>query len=440
MRDAQRGQALVLAVGLLLIGAAAVFVLANAGRATATKHRLVNAADAAAYSAAAWRARVLNFDAYANRAIVANEVAIAQAVTLVSWSKYFEQLADNAATVSRFFPPVAAAFEAVHEVATWSREAAEYAAELEVAARGAAGIGYKDLLQTGQELMHLTADAFALSMLTAEVARANDQAFFAFVLPGDGFGRFTRRYDSLQDRQRLREVVEASLDPFTGGPRSADLPAMIGGCGPSLDRDRMFDWIHRRGATVLGDDLDRWEAHDTVSLHAWRRGGLLGLGGCRESEVLALGWGAAEADATSDGTISTRAHDTARNESARGRAESDMQAFETYGGLARVRELDFDALEDDRFPVARLAVLARTDGEPAAATRTQARPQGAGRLALRPAYPQGRLWALAAAEVRFARPASSGGVEYASLYSPYWQARLVEPSVQHRALAEGYAR
>lgn len=482
--NAQGGQALVLGLALLLAGSVALALLAGAGRATATKHRLVNAADAAALSAAVWRARVLNFDAYSNRAIVANEVAVAQAATLVSWSRYFETLAENAATVSRLFPPVTAFFEALENAAELSRQAAETAAELEIGVRAASGVGYKDLLQTSQELMHLTADAFALSMLAAEVARANDRTFFAYMLPGDAFGRFTRRHASNDDRQRLRGVVEASLDPFTGGGRSANLPVAPSGCALSLDAERMFNWVRKRGATVLADDLDRWEAHDTASLHAWRnRGGVLGIGGrCSEQEMIAMGWGGAEADRTPDGTIETTAHDTARNPQARDRAESDMSAYSTYGGLARVRELALDALDDDRYPASRLAVLARTGtgvgqggDEPGEAADTgeavdtggAARPSEAagsglaaesggaggregraaagpgfgGRLNLREAHAGGRQWALATAEVRFRRPRSAGGpIEWASLYNPYWQARLVEPTPADRALADAHAR
>ncbi len=47
--------------------------------------RLANAADATAWSIATLEARALNYDAYTNRAIVANEVAIAQAISLISW-------------------------------------------------------------------------------------------------------------------------------------------------------------------------------------------------------------------------------------------------------------------------------------------------------------------------------------------------------------------
>ena len=438
---AQRGQALVLGLVLLLAGAVALALLAGAGRATAVKHRLLNAVDAAALGAATWRARVLNFDAYANRAIVANEVAVAQAATLVSWSRYFEQLAANAQAVSVALPPASGFLAAVGQAASLSRQAAEQAAELEVSARAAAGIGYRDLLASSQELMHLTANTFALNTLATEIAQANDRAFFAHVLAGDTFGRFTRRYESDADRQRLRQVVQASLDAFTGGPRSLDLPYMIGGCLDSLDTDRLFNQIRKRGATVLSDDLDRWEAQDTASMHAWQRRGVL-FGRCRESERVPLGWGAAAADATPERTLGGRAHDTARNPAARANAEAGLQALRAYGGLARVRELAYGDLGDDRYPVSRFAVLARVDagaGAPAAGGAAPVRL--AGRLGLPEAYANDRIWALAAAEVRFRRPQSAGGpVEFASLYSPYWQARLVEPTAAERTQADLHAR
>ncbi len=58
-RRAQRGQALVLALVLLFAGLLGLFFMFGAGQVSATKQRLNNAADAAAYSAALWRARRL---------------------------------------------------------------------------------------------------------------------------------------------------------------------------------------------------------------------------------------------------------------------------------------------------------------------------------------------------------------------------------------------
>ena len=83
-RAAQSGQALVIALGLLLAGGALLFVMFSAGQATAAKQRLVDTADAAAWSTGLWRARVMNYHTYSNRAIVAQKAAIAQAVTLLA--------------------------------------------------------------------------------------------------------------------------------------------------------------------------------------------------------------------------------------------------------------------------------------------------------------------------------------------------------------------
>lgn len=444
-RAGSRGQVLLPAVGLLMAGCVLLWMLHGAGRSTAAKQRLTDATDAAAYSVAVWRARVLNFDAYANRAIVAQEVSIAQAVTLASWAGYFEQLMANAATVSQIYPPAAAATEALHDVAVLAKEAAQVSAELEVTSRGAALVGYSALLQQAQEQMHHSANAFALTSLASEVVEASDPRFFAHLLPGDTFSRFTRRWSTVEDRTRLADVVRESLDGFTGGARSADvqlIPFMPSGCLFSFERERMFDWLRKRGATTLSPELDRWEAQDTLSLHAWRsRSGLFGSRRCSESESVPLGWAAAEATGEPLGVATGDAHDTGRNARARSMAGDDMAAFERYGGIQSVRELDYGSAPDRRFPTSRIAVLGRVDmaelrpADPVDGGDGAAR-VGRGRLALDTAHARGRLWALSAAQVDFTRPPSAGGAEYASLYSPYWQARLVAPTDAERAEAQ----
>lgn len=73
---AQQGQALVLVMAILLIGSVVLFLVFNSGRAVNEKINLVNAADAASYSGAQIAARQLNFMAYTNRAMIANELAV----------------------------------------------------------------------------------------------------------------------------------------------------------------------------------------------------------------------------------------------------------------------------------------------------------------------------------------------------------------------------
>ena len=183
-RSMQQGQVLVLALALLFAGCLGLVYLFSAGQVLATKQRLTHAADAAAYSAALWRARVLNYHAYSNRAIVAQEVAIAQAVTLVAWIKYFETFNQNAGQVIEVvFPPAAVIVELINQLNAIARQAAIGAATLEVFLRGEAGVGYKNLLAASQEILQLSIGTFGLGAVANEVARANDPEFFAFVLP-----------------------------------------------------------------------------------------------------------------------------------------------------------------------------------------------------------------------------------------------------------------
>ncbi|WP_291511852.1 pilus assembly protein TadG-related protein [Acidithiobacillus sp.] len=84
-------------VAVLLIPAAiaGVLLVFNTGQLTANKLKVQNAADAAAFSAMELQARQMNLDAYLNRAMLVNEIAIGQAVSIVSWSRYLEHVADN---------------------------------------------------------------------------------------------------------------------------------------------------------------------------------------------------------------------------------------------------------------------------------------------------------------------------------------------------------
>lgn len=72
-----------------------MFTLYSVGQQTITKIKLQNTADAAAYSAAQAQARDYNFSAYTNRAMVANQVAVAQVVGLTSWARNYGNTYDG---------------------------------------------------------------------------------------------------------------------------------------------------------------------------------------------------------------------------------------------------------------------------------------------------------------------------------------------------------
>lgn len=445
-RRAQRGQALVLALVLLFAGLLGLFFMFGTGQVSAAKQRLNNAADAAAYSAAVWRARVLNFHAYANRAIVAQEVAVAQAVTLTSWAKYFERFTDNAGVLATAWPPAGTVLSAAASVASTARDLTERTASDEIEARAAPGIGYKSLLQRSQEALQLAADTFGLGAVANEVARANDPGFFAFALGDSGaFNRFTRRHASDDDRRRLQGVVYDSLDPFVKGPRRDDLRLLLlpSSCfGTTTSFSRWFRYWRKRGGTEMSPDLERWQAVDTASIHDYRRSGWF-FSSCRQREWLPVGWGSAEAtDSAPLNAVSGNPGRTWDNGAATWLAAASMPGhgyigFERYSGIERVRELDYAALADQRFPVTQVVVLARSEGGD---VRTaNAMNVGTGRLRLFERFAGSRLWAMAVGEAYFRRPPGAPDrIEYASLYSPYWQARLAEPTIAQRAAAVAY--
>jgi hypothetical protein len=79
-----QGQASIFVLALMGVVLVATIFLYQSGRVTSEKMQLQNAADAAAFGASTLEARSLNFSAYTNRAMVANEVAIGQMVGILS--------------------------------------------------------------------------------------------------------------------------------------------------------------------------------------------------------------------------------------------------------------------------------------------------------------------------------------------------------------------
>lgn len=86
----QKGQAMVFSLLFLAVAVMTLLILYNQGQLVKNRVQLENAADAAVYSQAKLAARNLNFAAYTNRAMVANEVSIGQMVSLLSWVKHYK--------------------------------------------------------------------------------------------------------------------------------------------------------------------------------------------------------------------------------------------------------------------------------------------------------------------------------------------------------------
>ena len=103
----QRGQILILATLFITAIMAVVFGLFQSGWSTTEKTRLQTVADAASYSAAVLQARDLNYQAHMNRAMVANQTLVGQAVAMSSYLQVNQQMwywLENAGDVAQYIP------------------------------------------------------------------------------------------------------------------------------------------------------------------------------------------------------------------------------------------------------------------------------------------------------------------------------------------------
>ncbi len=435
MPRVQRGQALVLGLFVLFMGTISMFFLFSTGQVSADKQRVTNTADAAAYSAALWRARVLNYDAYSNRAMIANEVAIAQTLTLASELQFNKNLAAcfaqeagdggttcsaDLATIAQIIPYWTQIFAAVHYALTIGDEVMQGVINAEITYRSNV---VNRTLSLSQTLMHASANFVVLDGIVDQVAAANDRNFRSTILPDD-FEGFTRRYTG-NDRNRLANIVRRQLDPYS---RERRWNLQLGICIPPVIA---FGYIYRkRGATVLSNSLDRWEAVDDLS--EWRYS--LRKGRCREQES-PMSW----ADRNAEGESNPVPTNTRDNPDAFDLSRDSQYTVDSYIGIQPFRDLDYRNLTNGdpnvRNPRRGVAVAISLPGNNVR-TANQLN-VGVGRLRMTENYERNRITSVGAAEVYFRRPAprADGRVELPSLFNPYWQARLIEPTLLQRTAA-----
>lgn len=430
-RRAAGGQATVLVLGFAAALAGVLLVAYGTGERVAAKQRLLNAADAAAFGGAVWQARTLNFQAYANRAIVANEVALAQAVSLRSWSDYLGRALTNVDTVARYVPYLGQATTAAQQ--GWA--AVDAALQPSMQAAELASIAVNEILAAAQPAVHGFGIAAAEEVARATLAhygpgiRASTAAPALLARNAAEWQRLTTTYSGGQ-RARLRDVVMRGRDGFTRDRGARFSPGPVG----------VVFRLEKRGGTELVG-LDTWRGLDTLALHrrqlfsGWR-------------ELTPLGWGAAQnaqrpALQRGDHAGAWRTNPrTARLADAR----LGSMRTRTYPGLPDTRDVARPERRDERELrfVIEAADRASDPIADAAGLGVTALAHARGTVTFHSPSPDAAQYALASAVVGFERPEPRADRrrEFASLYSPYWFARLAAPRAEDRTLAaasRGYA-
>lgn len=266
-----RGQALVLAIVALLVLCLGVIVLFNTGQAVGKKVELVNAADAAAYSTAVQQARAYNLIAYMNRASVANEVAVAQMVSWYSWMNYTYRGTDN-------FKDAVQAIAIIFDVSIVGAEVGAALQEV-VTALNEVKTAVKEI-RDGMQVAFSTAttviaglnEAYSLASRTIATADPFERLKIARDIVSqntDGKASIGARGDALLakdvgDAIAFTHYYSDFDRPNAGADRYANV-VMEARDGFSRERDGGIGPLHKRGGTDLVD-YRHWVGMDTLNV------------------------------------------------------------------------------------------------------------------------------------------------------------------------------
>ncbi len=443
----QAGQALIYGLFMLTAGLAALFFLFNVGQLTQEKAKLVNTSDAVAYSAGVMQARAMNFAAYTNRALIANELAIAQSVSLASWGDYLVQHGGSAlglgcSSAGAYSEPAAEwmlrYLPVCLSLGTSTQGnvliAADNAIRVATSAATALSEAFKTLNQTAQIVLKTSQDVLALVLPVArlsvmqDVADANyqgDGAVRVDVIPlRDTYYWFhkdtvnplnpspmVQLYAGAQ-RTRLRDLVVnvVNRDGFTPSRTWSDTAIIP-------QADCLFLGVYRNhversgGTQLIG--FDEWRATDQATYYRWNlQTPKWSLPYCEES-AQTLGNGDQRASASGVTTASSH--------------------HWKYSGIPGFAELSAEALQDPD-PRAQFAVRVLRESnqtrtsDARADIKTTARLNAYNNAVPTDALTQSKVYVgLSAAETFFKRPTERGDgmQEIGSLFNPYWQTHLM---------------
>ncbi len=507
----ETGQAALFAAALIPVVLLSGLFIFNTGQLTAAKLKTRNAADAAAFSAMQMEARELNFIAYTNRAMVANQVAIGQTISLISWGHYVSTLGSNiknVGTVASFIPGVGAI------IATITNAIAQTTTALNQGIETASGILLPALdvadaaLSGAQEAYHMANGVFdpgsgnnrpggAMTAVAEQLVKLNDpngqlNAIILATNLGNYFknrGELIQRWGGDKDaaQARMAYMINASRDGFTEARNSLPNPLSPIRSGNMV----ITGWEFRRtgGSEIAKTSEGKyvWSGMDTLSFHIWTRKGLF-FGGKKWIET-PLGYGAAqtgnnnnhpylgnylEVQATpqttfpvSEQTRTLQAYQNSRTQNPRGSssaASRDPQEQDKIGATAR--PVGGDATRFSAGGVSRhwdfnrnSKRLIASNGDPADAMPSYVvvveharssirdasnalginRPaQGKSNISLTQDVQENPVRSIAKAQAFFRRPASlwsrsDGYDERGNLFSPFWEARLVDINAAERA-------
>lgn len=478
IRSKQRGSVIIFSLGLLILIMLVITYSYNASRISSEKTRLQNTSDAAAFSLASVESRDLNFKAYTNRAMVANQVAIAQSVSIISWTRFIDRFVANLSHITSFFPPLRAVFAGISNVVSSAVQTLD-----SVMASAIGVINFiEQKLSSAQKIHHFGTIVMAKDVFTNVVKKNDAEVDRSITLQHSLFVQkylknhtdFTQRYspDKVTRTLRSRSPQKYSenknrMDEF----RSVILRSRDG-----FSKNRTYNWmgtvyipfnfkvkVQKTGGSELTgsskkpDEIGNyytWSAMDTMAFHGsyFRCSWTSGCGWRSWREFLPMAWGAAA-------TRGERPFNFFRGLGGRNRYAnsyrvnrwtSRLGALEftrrgstgTFNGLRAFYDIKQDGLISEAPGVA--VLLTKPHGSSGLRTAKHSGfGSGSSNLNIEEAggLHKNRLSALSQAVPYFSRPndvsvfrRSDRMREYGNLYNPFWQPRLSELEDESRML------
>ena len=304
----QRGQAIVFFLAMVAALCCVLALVYNVGQVTNKKEEAINAADAAALSGALVEARMMNFQAYINRAEVANEVTIAQLVSLDSFVDYNNTLLQNIAIYTAIVPFLDDATQAASDAA---QILADVVHPIVAAAVPATEALNKEL--GAVQLAAYFATGEAAREVSQNVAQANQTTFdgrddeqpsvtagtVAFLINQASWLKFTDTADS----SVVNDIVLESRDPFSTHRGNGILLNAFNDAFEILGLGIHYIVLDKTSGDTVLDNQNHWIAQDSLDLASGGVQTTLGIptGFGVEVDPFSPPLGYGRADADSDG-------------------------------------------------------------------------------------------------------------------------------------------
>lgn len=459
----QLGQVMPIGIFFIAMSVLLMYLLYNASELSSERSKITNAADAAVYSGLVWQARALNYQAYTNRAMVANQVAIGQLTSLTSWTDYAQVGAANIdATIGSFLPfkPYTAsvataagtmrgiisniAQNAIPVIDGLNLALANTQVAVNFATIGMTPIIVDKVVKANNNRYEIKSSAYAIASIADNIKQWNS---------------FTKSYGDADGLTRKADVIQNSRDKFT-----RDRGWKVGRFTlPGAPIIRVE--LQKAGRTnLIYDQYQKewaWKAKDGTAIHYERL--KCKITGCKwKYSEIPVGWGGRIAGEDITGCYQNYGRQNCngrwlgRNRDTESLAESYSIKSGSYSGvnpyydLANISKDNKDPRLNMRveveLPDNKVKTMSRMTGfasKPDA--KTKATGFGKGAFSLQENIPGKTLSAIASGEVYFKRPVYQGRnqlringnvkKEYASLYNPYWQVRLNDTPIQNELAA-----